>query len=1856
MNGEDQNGYITAEDLEKTYGVMTLNEKARYPVPFPDQVEFTTAGTYSWTVPNNVTSISVLCVGGGGGGTWGTSNNAGGGGGGLGYRNNVAVVPGSVIPVVVGAAGAGGAVGTGATDGGDSYLALVEYIQDFSLSTQGTNFNGLFFKPDGTSFFALDTTNIRVYQYDMTTPWDISSASYIQNLDVSPGGTEAAASGISFSPDGERLFVIGSNLDQIKEFGLTTGWDLSTGSYRNTSNTIGPTTPTSMFFKSDGTKVYILDSGTDNITEAEVKDIVYIGSEEASPSNITFKPDGTKMYIIGTTGDDVNEYDLATAWVVTSARYVQNFSVASQDTSPTAIAFKTDGTVMYVTGGGSASIYQYSLGTAWDVSSATYVQSYTPLNIIDGITFKSDGSQFLAVDAATDKVTSYDLATPWDISTASPGGGGGDATGLTYVSSFSVASQETDPYGLTFKPDGTKMYVCGSTGDDINEYSLSTPFDVTSASYVQNFSITDITIFPSAVQFNSSGTEMYVLDYVSARAFLYNLSVAWDISSATISAKSSSDASNLYLVQELSVSAQDTQPQSVSFSTDGTKMLMLGGVGDDINEYTLSTAWDISSASYVQNFSVTSQEATPLGMYVKSDGTIIYITGNTSDAVHQYDLTTPWDLSTASFTQSFVFTSLFPTSLEPNPSGISFKSDGTVMYISGQSYDLTFGFTLGTAWDISTVNGVVGRPYYVLTDTSRYTGKSLSVSTQETGPQGVAFKSDGTKMYIVGTTGDDINEYDLSTAWDVSTGTFVQASATLAMTNPYDITFKSDGTFVYITHQDFGPGLVSYELTTPWDVSTLKLSTAAWNIEGSLYSGNSFSVATEETLPRGLFFKPDGTKMYVAGPAGDDVNEYSLSTAWDITSATFVASGSVITNVATAAAIFFKPDGTQLYVIDQSSPYNVVEYSLSSAWDITTISYTQAFSVSAEETAPHGLFFKPDGTKMYVIGTTGDDVNEYDLSSAWDVSTASFVQSQSVTTGTNETAPRSVSFNDSGTEMYVWGVTNDCIFVWSLSSAWDVSTATYSGNRTVSFLTQIADGYQFYIKPDGTKLFIVDSTADAVFEYQVADTINYFGDIGYIAGSFMTADGTKVYATGTGVGGIADPVGQYTLSTPYLLSSASFVQYISVSATETTPSSIALNEDGTRFFVLGSGGDRVDQYVMSTPYDVSTAVYEGTSTSLSPETTPNGLAFGKNGEYFYIVGAGSDTVLQYVCLANITYTGTGGADTTPQGIEFNSTGTKFYMVGSGSDFINQWDLSVAWDLTSATFKSKTSSRDSLPTGIFLRADETQFFTTGAGSDVIREFKFGTAAYLGNEAPNPYALTFGDSGSSFYVVKQASPPSVVEYSLGTPYDISTSSYTQSFSVASEEATPTGLAFNSTGTRMLVVGTADDLIEEYSLSTAWDISSATYTSKSFSVAGQDGTPYAMYLNSAGNYLFFVGTTNDSVYQYASTSSLSVAAQTTAPNGLSIDSAGTSLYVSSTTGVIKYGLSSAWDVTTGSYSETLDLTSLSKTIVGVYVKGDGSNLYVPEITTDMVRDYELPTPNDLSTAVLATGEWAAVEITTTGNTLDVSSYETVPVGLYFSPDGLVLSVIGQSADLISNFELSPAWDITSATFTSDFSVTSQQTVPTDMWIGDSGSKLYVVGLTPDAVSEYDMSTPYSLNDVVGYGGARGTTTGGAGGSYRGDGGGNGGNGSQGSSVSGGGGGGAGGYSGNGGNSGTGSSNGQMGSGGGGGGGMTAGSGYPGGAGGGVGIYGEGQSGVAAGYVNVNASTVFVPGGGGGSGGENAYEIGTTDAPQAGNFGGGANGSDTSTQLGNNGGSGAVRIIWGTNRAYPSTNTEDQ
>jgi hypothetical protein len=253
------------------------------------------------------------------------------------------------------------------------------------------------------------------------------------------------------------------------------------------------------------------------------------------------------------------------------------------------------------------------------------------------------------------------------------------------------------------------------------------------------------------------------------------------------------------------------------------------------------------------------------------------------------------------------------------------------------------------------------------------------------------------------------------------------------------------------------------------------------NVLGASYDSVSFSVTAEESTPTDLFFSPDGLKMYVLGSTGDDVNEYNLSTAWVVSSAVFATNFSVSGQDTIPAGLFFRADGTKMYIVGQTND-TVFQYTLSTPWSVATASYDSiSFSVASQETTPAAISFKPNGLSMYVVGSAGDAVYQYTLSTAWNVSTATFLQSFSVSG--QELNSQGLTFTSDGSRMFVIGTTGDDVNVYNLTTPWDISTSVFV--NVFSFSAQETTPAGLYIKPDGTKMYIVGQTNDAVFQYTV---------------------------------------------------------------------------------------------------------------------------------------------------------------------------------------------------------------------------------------------------------------------------------------------------------------------------------------------------------------------------------------------------------------------------------------------------------------------------------------------------------------------------------------------------------------------------------------------------------------------------------------------------------------------------------------------------------------------------------------------------------------------------------------------------
>ena len=238
------------------------------------------------------------------------------------------------------------------------------------------------------------------------------------------------------------------------------------------------------------------------------------------------------------------------------------------------------------------------------------------------------------------------------------------------------------------------------------------------------------------------------------------------------------------------------------------------------------------------------------------------------------------------------------------------------------------------------------------------------------------------------------------------------------------------------------------------------------------------SIALAEGTPSGIFFSPDGLKMFMTGASGNKVYQYSLGTPWDISTLVYDSiSLDVSTEDGDPYDLFVNPEGTKMYITGNATD-SVYQYTLSTGWDLSTASYATKSFIVAEDATPLGLFFSPDGTKMYVTGDINNKIFQYTLSTAWDVSTASYDTKSLAISGT----PFGLFIDPTGKKLFVLD-TSDYIYFYNLGTAWDISTGAANAPNVFYIGNQETGGQGVHFSPDGLKCFVVGSGTDKVWQY-----------------------------------------------------------------------------------------------------------------------------------------------------------------------------------------------------------------------------------------------------------------------------------------------------------------------------------------------------------------------------------------------------------------------------------------------------------------------------------------------------------------------------------------------------------------------------------------------------------------------------------------------------------------------------------------------------------------------------------------------------------------------------------------------------
>lgn len=509
-------------------------------------------------------------------------------------------------------------------------------------------------------------------------------------------------------------------------------------------------------------------------------------------------------------------------------------------------------------------------------------------------------------------------------------------------------------------PSGVHFYFHRNT--TTYYYKASTAWDVTTLSY-QNKTFTPTGNGITASTYTVQGAEVssngsYLIYCSGNYVATYTMSTAFDASTASSGSKKEVDVISILTSAGLTVTGG---LRSAIFNSDGTELLTnitYSGNEHKAYKFTLSTAWDITTASYVQN-SESSNSGRQLRFFEQSnsDNTwVSYTVNGTADvAIVQLDESLQFNLNDVGKKVFGNFGSALITSTAGAYTSITPFAD-TSAISSWQLYGAE-GKSDGTGISLTTVGGG-----FDIANAS-YDSKSLDVNAYESTARCVDISSDGLHLIVGGSFVDDLHYFTLSTAFDVSTATYVNKI------DPHGTVlagcrFSSTGHKVFTCDANTYK-VESFDLSTAYDLSTAgsgttstALTTVSSNAQTGLFDFN---------------FNNDGTKLFAMDRNGYKIHEYTLSTAWDITNLTYV---DAYTYTAYSEAFAFNGDGTKLFILNVSGNDKVELHNLSVAFDISTASISSplvSFDTFEQDDNSWGLCFGNSGQKMYVVGSDGND-------------------------------------------------------------------------------------------------------------------------------------------------------------------------------------------------------------------------------------------------------------------------------------------------------------------------------------------------------------------------------------------------------------------------------------------------------------------------------------------------------------------------------------------------------------------------------------------------------------------------------------------------------------------------------------------------------------------------------------------------------------------------------------------------------------------------------------------------------------------------------------------------------------------
>ena len=245
----------------------------------------------------------------------------------------------------------------------------------------------------------------------------------------------------------------------------------------------------------------------------------------------------------------------------------------------------------------------------------------------------------------------------------------------------------------------------------------------------------------------------------------------------------------------------------------------------------------------------------------------------------------------------------------------------------------------------------------------------------------------------------------------------------------------------------------------------------------TLASVNSSSIAGTIITPKGIYITDDGTKIFAQESGSDDgVFRFDMSTAFDITTETFTNEKTKLTGVGTPSSCFFKPDGTKYFVVQSQVIYQAT---LSTPFDTSTQGTVTNYTFTSTSSGVW-IRFNDDGTKLYHRGlNVRFGIVEVILSTPYDITSATSEILYLPPTDTLEFD--SIDFVNEGNDILIWDNVIQEADLINLSSPYDVSTMSDSVHNQTTGLTILTAGSTTTVSyTDDTNIYVLNSGSSKI--------------------------------------------------------------------------------------------------------------------------------------------------------------------------------------------------------------------------------------------------------------------------------------------------------------------------------------------------------------------------------------------------------------------------------------------------------------------------------------------------------------------------------------------------------------------------------------------------------------------------------------------------------------------------------------------------------------------------------------------------------------------------------------------------------